>query len=83
MLADPVSLCWTATANPWTLAIRPEPASSCGRAGRRCSGHPPFTIILRDRLREDSVVHPHRVKLDPGSRPTGLALVRATDSRVP
>lgn len=36
----------------------------------------PFTIILRDRLLENSVVHPHRVKIDPGAKVTGLALVR-------
>ena len=35
----------------------------------------PFTIILKDREVSKSVVHPHRVKLDPGSRITGVALV--------
>ncbi len=35
----------------------------------------PFTIILNDRRRAASVVHEHRVKIDPGSRTTGLALV--------
>src|SRR6266852_1234665 len=35
----------------------------------------PFTIILHDRKREDSVVHDHRLKIDPGSKTTGLALL--------
>lgn len=42
----------------------------------------PFTIILKDRLREESVVHPHRVKIDPGAKVTGLALVRDDVPRV-
>ena len=40
----------------------------------------PFTIQLHDRLVEDSVVHPHRLKIDPGSKTTGLAILQ--DSRV-
>ena len=36
----------------------------------------PFTIRLKDRTREDSVLQPLRLKLDPGSRTTGLAVVR-------
>lgn len=36
----------------------------------------PFTILLKDRLLEDSAVHPHRVKIDPGAKASGLALVR-------
>lgn len=35
----------------------------------------PFTIVLHDRMIEGSTVHPHRFKLDPGSRTTGMALV--------
>jgi len=35
----------------------------------------PFTIILKDREVANSVVHPHRVKFDPGSRTTGVALL--------
>ncbi len=35
----------------------------------------PFTIILHDRTRAESVVHEHRLKIDPGSKTTGLALV--------
>ena len=34
----------------------------------------PLTIILHDRTRAESVVHDHRLKIDPGSQTTGLAL---------
>jgi 5-methylcytosine-specific restriction endonuclease McrA len=36
----------------------------------------PFTIRLVDRSVEDSVLQPVRLKLDPGSKTTGIALVR-------
>ena len=36
----------------------------------------PFTIRLVDRLQEESVLQPVRLKLDPGSKATGVALVR-------
>ena len=36
----------------------------------------PFTIILKDRTLEQSTVQPVRVKIDPGSKETGVALVR-------
>ena len=42
----------------------------------------PFTIILKDRVQEKSVIHAHRVKLDPGSKTTGVALVRVDDNKV-
>ena len=42
----------------------------------------PFTILLKERELEESVVHAHQVKLDPGSRTTGIALVRAGDNKV-
>ncbi len=42
----------------------------------------PFTILLHDRKAEDSVVHEHRVKLDPGSKTTGIAVVQETTGRV-
>ena len=42
----------------------------------------PFTIILTDRTQAESVVHEHRVKIDPGSKTTGLALVREGDGKV-
>lgn len=39
----------------------------------------PFTIRLVDRLQADSVLQPLRLKLDPGSKTTGLALVREVE----
>ena len=42
----------------------------------------PFTIILKERMRADSVVHDHRIKLDPGSKTTGLAIVQEGTARV-
>jgi 5-methylcytosine-specific restriction endonuclease McrA len=42
----------------------------------------PFTIILHDRKVEDSVVHEHRVKIDPGSKTTGIAVVQETTGGV-
>jgi hypothetical protein len=36
----------------------------------------PFTIRLVDRLQEESALQPVRLKLDPGSKTTGIALVR-------
>jgi 5-methylcytosine-specific restriction endonuclease McrA len=35
----------------------------------------PFTIILKDRTAAASTTHPHRVKVDPGSKTTGIAVV--------
>ena len=40
----------------------------------------PFTIRLVDRLQADSVLQPLRLKLDPGSKTTGMALVREKES---
>ncbi len=42
----------------------------------------PFTIILKDRTEAESVTHPHRVKVDPGSRTTGLAVVQEQTKKV-
>lgn len=42
----------------------------------------PFTIRLKDRAARKSVTHPHRLKLDPGSRTTGIALVTEETGRV-
>lgn len=39
----------------------------------------PFTIRLVDRCVEDSVLQPLRLKLDPGSKTTGIALVRESE----
>jgi len=40
----------------------------------------PFTIRLVDRLQEESVLQPVRLKLDPGSKTTGMALVRKDET---
>src|SRR5262245_29959886 len=42
----------------------------------------PFTIRLTKRLSAESVVHPHRFKIDPGSKTTGLALLNEQTGRV-
>lgn len=42
----------------------------------------PFTIILQDRSTGTSITHNHRIKLDPGSRTTGLAVVNDGTGRV-
>lgn len=39
----------------------------------------PFTIRLVDRLQKDSVLQDLTVKIDPGSKGTGMSLVRETD----
>jgi 5-methylcytosine-specific restriction endonuclease McrA len=36
----------------------------------------PYTIRLKDRRVQESVVHPYMLKLDPGSKTTGVALAR-------
>ena len=40
----------------------------------------PFTIRLVDRLQEESTLQPLRLKLDPGSKTTGMALVRESET---
>lgn len=42
----------------------------------------PFTIVLKDRTVENSVIHPHRVKIDPGSKTTGIAVLQEQTGRV-
>ncbi len=42
----------------------------------------PFTIVLQDRVVEDSITHPHRIKVDPGSKTTGIAVVQEETGRV-
>lgn len=42
----------------------------------------PFTIILKDRTADEAATTPHRVKLDPGSKTTGIALVSETTGKV-
>src|SRR6516225_3390495 len=43
----------------------------------------PFTIRLVDREQKDSALQPVRVKLDPGSKVTGIALVRESETADP
>ena len=40
----------------------------------------PFTIRLKDRRQEESALQPVRLKLDPGSHTTGMALVREVET---
>jgi hypothetical protein len=42
----------------------------------------PFTIILKDRTVEESAVHEHRIKIDPGSKTTGVAVVQEENGQV-
>ena len=42
----------------------------------------PFTIRLTNRTAAESVTHPHRVKIDPGSKTTGITVVAEETSRV-
>jgi hypothetical protein len=42
----------------------------------------PFTIVLQDRTVEDSVIHSHRIKIDPGSKTSGIAFVQEQTGRV-
>jgi 5-methylcytosine-specific restriction endonuclease McrA len=42
----------------------------------------PFTIRLKDRAFAESVIQKHRLKLDPGSKTTGLVIVQEETERV-
>ena len=62
-----------------------HPARARRLLGRRRAAvfrHYPFTIILKERTAAESVTHAHRVKLDPGSRTTGIAVVQESTARV-
>lgn len=50
-----------------------------GRGRARVHRLAPFTIRLVDRTVEQSTLQPLRVKLDPGSKTTGIALVRESE----
>lgn len=39
----------------------------------------PFTIIMKSRKVEDSVVKEHRIKIDPGSKVTGIAVIKENE----
>ena len=62
------------------MPCRPARARRLLKSGRaRVVRLFPFTIRLTDRLIEDSKLQPVLVKMDPGSRQTGVALVRADE----
>jgi 5-methylcytosine-specific restriction endonuclease McrA len=42
----------------------------------------PFAIILKARTATESVLHNHRLKIDPGSRTTGFAIVQEHTKRI-
>jgi len=42
----------------------------------------PFTIVLQERTVEESTVHPHRIKIDPGSKTSGITVVQEETGRV-
>ena len=65
--------------DPTTLQ-RADQLLKCGRASvfRKY----PFTIILHDRTAAESVTHSYRVKLDPGSKTTGIAVVAEDNGKV-
>ena len=42
----------------------------------------PFTIILKDRRAETTPVHKYRIKTDPGSKTTGVAIVQEETGKV-
>lgn len=42
----------------------------------------PFSIVLHDRTLEESTVHPHSLKTDPGSRASGMAIVAEHTQKV-
>ena len=61
---------------------RPKRARELLRSGRAVVARRyPFTIRIKDRVAEESVVKPVRVKIDPGSRYTGVAVVRENSER--
>jgi 5-methylcytosine-specific restriction endonuclease McrA len=42
----------------------------------------PFTLRLKDRTAAESEVHDHQLKLDPGSKTTGIAIIQEVTRRV-
>lgn len=42
----------------------------------------PFAIVLQDRCVKESITHSHRIKIDPGSKVTGFAVVQEGTGRV-
>jgi 5-methylcytosine-specific restriction endonuclease McrA len=75
----------------FVLSSDTQPLDPCHPARARkllCQGKAavfrryPFTIILKDRTADESVTHPYRVKLDPGSKTTGIAVVAEETGKV-
>lgn len=64
----------------FVLDKRRKPLMPCSEKRARVHRMVPFTIRLVDRLQEDSVLQPLRLKLDPGSKTTGVALVRESET---
>ena len=63
------------------MPCHPARARELLREGRaRVHRMVPFTIRLVDRLQADSVLQPLRLKVDPGSKTTGFALVREKET---
>ncbi len=61
----------------------PARARELLKTGRAATFHRyPFTIILKDRTAAESVTHEHRVKIDPGSQTTGVAVVQEQTAEV-
>lgn len=42
----------------------------------------PFTIVLQDIIAEESTTHSHRIKIDPGSKTSGIVVVQEETGRV-
>lgn len=62
-----------------------HPFTSADPAGQGSGSGPPAVPVhdpLKDRTIEDSVVHERRVKVDPGSKTTGIAVVQETTGQV-
>ncbi|NEO49603.1 MAG: HNH endonuclease [Moorea sp. SIO4A3] len=38
----------------------------------------PFTIIVQEKEAENCITHPHRLKIDPGAKTTGIAIVQGS-----
>ena len=64
------------------MPCRPARARRLLRAGRaRVHKLYPFTIRIVDRTLAESAVQPVRIKLDPGSKETGIAVVREDEKK--
>jgi 5-methylcytosine-specific restriction endonuclease McrA len=64
----------------FVLDKKGKPLMSCTERRARIHKLKPVTIRLNDRLVEDSVLQPIACKIDPGSKETGIALVREDEN---